>query len=111
MTAPATMASLQAAFDNRTDPRHEDHSDEAIESVADDLYEALTSPKGSDEVDDERVQLNIDVEAMRAAYQALKRGDYQTAADAFAVVFLNACEAAANDEAADVYAARCDAEG
>jgi len=107
MTTPARMASLQAAYDNRTDPRFDDRSDEHIDSIAVELFEELLVGEVS-AVDDERVQLNLDIEAMRAAYALLGKGARDQALMAFKDVFEEACRKAANEEAPSVYKFRCE---
>lgn len=108
MNHPARMASLQAAYDNRTDPRFDDRSDEQIDSIAVELFDDLLTAGGSSDVDDERVQLNLDIEAMRAAYALLGKGARDQALMAFKDVFEEACRKAANEEAPSVYKFRCE---
>lgn len=107
MTNPARMASLQAAYDNRTDPRFDDRSDEHIDSIAVELFDDLLTAGGSSNVDDERVQLNLDIEAMRKAYRLFNDADPIKALMAFKEAFEDACRAAANEEAPGVYDSRC----
>ncbi|MFP5506336.1 MAG: hypothetical protein ACLGH6_09075 [Gammaproteobacteria bacterium] len=109
MTSPARMASLQAAYDNRTDPRFDDRSDEHIDSIAVELFEELLVGEVS-AIDDERVQLNLDIEAMRRALALSIKGNAEAALIVFRDAFEDACRIAANDEAASVYAARCRAD-
>ena len=105
MTHPARMASLQAAYDNRTDPRFDDRSDEHIDAIAVELFEELLVGDVS-AVDDERVQLNLGVDAMRDAYALFSKADPIKAAIAFKEAFEDACRKAANEEAPSVYKSR-----
>lgn len=101
------VASLQQAYDQRSDPRFEDCSDEAVDAVADEIEEELLTAGGSEDCDDERVQLAIDVEALRKARALCLQGARDAALVAFMGVFESAATAAAKEEAPDLYERRC----
>lgn len=74
-------------------------TEQAIESIADNLLENLLTVGGHADIDDESVQLNLNVESLRKAYALKQAGALDAALTAFADAFRDACAKTADEEA------------